>query len=66
MVQADPAAAVLLRDTLEASVGIRLEADGTIYDRRLRPRVLNALRPMVARTEARRLLDEIENDDPAL
>lgn len=65
MVQADPATAMLLRDTLEASVGGRLEADGTIYDAGFRPLMLEPLISMIGRTEGNRLLHEMENDDPA-
>ncbi|WP_157040449.1 hypothetical protein [Polaromonas naphthalenivorans] len=49
---ADPTTAKALRD--------HLEAKGPTHDP-LISKVLNTLQPMVAHTEARRVLDEIEN-----
>jgi hypothetical protein len=60
MAMSDPLTAILLKNHLQAGLGDDIEDDGTILGRRLRPRVLNALRPMVARIEARRVMDEIE------
>lgn len=54
LASADPATARLLRD--------HIEARGDDVGRLFRG-VLNVLRPMVARIEARRLVDEIENHE---
>ena len=62
LAMSDPAAAMLLRGHLQSGLWDDVEDDSTILGRRLRPRVLNVLRPMVARIEARRLVDEIENN----
>ena len=59
----DPTTAMLLRDHLQAGLSEDIEDDGTILGRRLRPKVLNVLRPIVARVEARRLMNEIENHE---
>ena len=66
LVQADPAAAKLLRDQLAIDPDNPIKVNGTIYDSGIRHLMLNDLRPMIVRTEGRRLLDEMENDDPAL
>lgn len=63
LVQVSPDFAILLKNHLQAGLWDDVEDDSTILGRRLRPRVLNALRPMVARMEARMLVDEIENDE---
>lgn len=63
LAMAGPAGAMLLRDHLQAGLGEDIEDDVTILGRRLRPRVLNVLRPMVARIEARRLMNEIEDTE---
>lgn len=63
LAMSDPATAMLLRNHLQDGLGDGVEDDGTIRGRRLRPRVLDALRPVVARIEARRVLGEIEDDE---
>ena len=60
LMQVNPDVAILLKNHLHAGLWGDVEDDSTILGRRLRPKVLNALRPMVARIEARRLVDEIE------
>lgn len=63
LAMSDPATAVLLKNHLQAGLDGDVEGDGTIQLRRLRSRVLDALRPVVARMEARRVIDEIENNE---
>ncbi len=61
LAKSHPKVAVLLCDYLSIDEKKYMRVDGDFYGSSLRPRVLNVLRPMVARQAARDAMNEIEN-----